>query len=109
MTMMAYCGILCSECPAYLATINDDQALREKTAREWSKAYATSLEAKDIQCTGCKSDILFGHCAVCEIRACSQNRGYGDCSPCDEFGCEKLKFVLDFAPGVRERLLSMRK
>lgn len=28
--MIAYCGLDCEKCDAYLATINDDQALREK-------------------------------------------------------------------------------
>ena len=33
---IAYCGLNCEECDAYIATINDDQALREKTARLWA-------------------------------------------------------------------------
>ena len=28
--MIAYCGLDCEKCDAYLATINDDQALREQ-------------------------------------------------------------------------------
>ena len=35
--MIAYCGLDCEKCDAYLATINDDQALREKTAKLWSE------------------------------------------------------------------------
>ncbi|WP_415930520.1 DUF3795 domain-containing protein [Zhenpiania hominis] len=27
-----YCGLDCEKCDAYIATVNDDQALREKTA-----------------------------------------------------------------------------
>ena len=30
---IAYCGLDCEKCDAYLATINDDKALREKTAK----------------------------------------------------------------------------
>lgn len=30
---IAYCGLDCEKCDAYLATINDDQALRENTAK----------------------------------------------------------------------------
>ena len=33
--MIGYCGLDCEKCDAYLATINDDQALREKTAKLW--------------------------------------------------------------------------
>ena len=35
--MIAYCGLDCEKCDAYIATINDDQQLREKTARAWSE------------------------------------------------------------------------
>ena len=28
--MIAYCGLDCEKCDAYLATIHDDQALQEK-------------------------------------------------------------------------------
>ncbi|MBP5242059.1 MAG: DUF3795 domain-containing protein, partial [Clostridia bacterium] len=35
--MFAYCGLDCGQCDAYLATRNNDQALREKTARLWSE------------------------------------------------------------------------
>ena len=31
--MIGYCGLDCEACDAYLATIHDDQALREKQRR----------------------------------------------------------------------------
>ena len=34
---IAYCGLDCEKCDAYLATINDDQTLREKTAKLWAE------------------------------------------------------------------------
>ena len=34
---IAYCGLDCEKCDAYLATINDDKALREKTAKRWAE------------------------------------------------------------------------
>ncbi len=30
--MMAYCGIMCDECPAYKATVDNNDELRKKTA-----------------------------------------------------------------------------
>lgn len=33
---MAYCGILCDDCPAYQATQNNDNAGRERITREWA-------------------------------------------------------------------------
>ena len=34
---IAYCGLNCEKCDAYIATINDDQELREKTAKLWAE------------------------------------------------------------------------
>ncbi|WP_337606157.1 DUF3795 domain-containing protein [Claveliimonas sp.] len=35
--MIAYCGLDCEHCDAYLATMNDDQELRKKTAKLWAE------------------------------------------------------------------------
>ena len=35
--MIAYCGLDCEKCDAYIVTINDDQELREKTAKLWAE------------------------------------------------------------------------
>lgn len=35
--MIAYYELYCEKCDAYLATINNDQALCEKTAKLWVK------------------------------------------------------------------------
>ena len=44
--LIAYCGLDCEKCDAYIATQNNDQALREKTARpsEWSPQIMTKQE-----------------------------------------------------------------
>ena len=34
--LIAYCGLDCETCDAYLATMHDDQPLREKTAKLWA-------------------------------------------------------------------------
>ena len=34
---IAYCGLDCEQCDAYIATLHDDQALREKTAKLWAE------------------------------------------------------------------------
>ena len=46
--MTGYCGLDCEKCDAYIATVNDDQALREKTAklclfmkRPWDESWFT--------------------------------------------------------------------
>ena len=31
--LIAYCGLDCEKCDAYLSTVNDEQGLREKTEK----------------------------------------------------------------------------
>ena len=35
--IVAYCGLVCNECPAYEATQKNDNDARAKVAEEWSK------------------------------------------------------------------------
>ena len=47
--MIAYCGLVCSSCPTFLATQNDDDAAREKTAAFYSKKFGFNLKPEDIK------------------------------------------------------------
>lgn len=107
--MMSCCGLLCNECPAYLATVNNDDALREKTAIEWSKMYSSNISTTDINCLGCKSEeVVFSYCKICEIRACNKESKLNNCAQCSDFSCEKLEKVLLHVPEARERLSAAR-
>ncbi|MCX6027799.1 MAG: DUF3795 domain-containing protein [Chloroflexi bacterium] len=33
--IVAYCGLVCSECPAYIATQADDLAMKERVVAQW--------------------------------------------------------------------------
>lgn len=64
------CGLVCTDCPVYIATITNDGPKKEELSREWtSEDYSISPE--DIRCYGCQTpDIerLFKLCQECEIR-----------------------------------------
>lgn len=107
--LMSYCGLMCSTCPAYIATINNDDELRKKTADEWSKSFSPDIKAEDINCKGCKSDTVFGYCSICEIRSCSRNNSYSSCAECSSFGCDKLESIHKYAQEARERLENLRR
>jgi hypothetical protein len=53
--MIAYCGIVCTECPAFIATQQNDDAKRKQVAETWSKQYKMTVKAEDINCDGCTS------------------------------------------------------
>ena len=43
--LIAYCGLDCEKCDARIATLNDDSALREKTAKLWSELNGVTITA----------------------------------------------------------------
>lgn len=54
--MIGYCGLDCEKCDAYIATINDDQALREKTAKLWAELNKAPILPEHINCEGCRTN-----------------------------------------------------
>ena len=110
-TMIAYCGIVCSECPTFIATREDDDAKRAKVAEMWSKQYKMAIKAEDINCDGCISagGQLFSYCSVCDIRKCGQNHGVVNCAYCTDYGCERLTRFFKVAPHAKKSLEKIRK
>lgn len=105
------CGIVCSACPAYIATRSDDDALRAKTAKEWSAMFHADIKAADIDCDGCPSDgpRLFHHCFECGIRKCAREKKLANCAACPEYSCKKLDEFLAMVPEARATLEELRK
>ncbi len=104
--MIAYCGLDCFQCPAYIATQEDSDDKRGETAEMWSKMFKVEIPIDKINCDGCKSGgkRLFQHCLVCEIRACAQKKGLENCGYCEDFACDRVEFVLNAVPAARENL-----
>ena len=110
--MIAYCGIVCTECDAYKATRTNDPAILEKVAAEWREQFDPNITAADVACDGClaTSETLCSHCAVCSVRACGKERGVVNCAHCADYaGCEKLEAFFEHAPNLRDVLDGIRK
>ena len=108
--MMSFCGLLCNECPTFLATRNDDDVMRTKTAERWSKEYWAKIKPNDINCDGCQtdSDNVFGHCKICEIRKCGREKGLDNCAHCGDYSCEKLEMIFNMVPDTKKKLDGIR-
>ena len=107
--LIACCGIDCETCDARVATVANDQALREETAKKWSEMFeAPNITAESINCMGCRTDgVKFAQCEVCEIRNCAKAKGFETCGECGELEtCQTIGFVLQSVPGAKENLLS---
>jgi hypothetical protein len=109
--MIAYCGLVCTDCPAFVATQKDDDSERERVAETWSKEYQADVKPEDINCDGCLSENgrHFSYCSVCEIRKCGRDRGVMNCAFCDEYACEKLTGFFGMAPEARLTLDEIRE
>jgi hypothetical protein len=101
--MTAYCGITCTDCDAYKATLTNDTDALERMAEEASKQFGTEMTAADAMCDGCLSTTgrQIGYCDECAIRLCAVLRHVASCAHCGEYPCDKVE---DFSkPGTPHR------
>ena len=47
--IISRCGLICSECPAYVATQKDDNQMRATVAADWSKEFGGSFKPEGHQ------------------------------------------------------------
>ena len=79
---IAYCGLNCEACEARLATVNNDYALRQRVAREWSELNGVEITAEMINCVGCRIDGV--KTPYCEsLETCG---GCGEMERCEKLG-----------------------
>lgn len=104
---IGYCGLDCEKCDAYLATIHDDQALREKTAKLWAELNNTPILPEHINCEGCRVDgKKTVYCdSLCAIRQCALKKGVTTCGDCSELeGCQTVGIILSQNPEALKNL-----
>src|SRR4030042_739634 len=94
--MLSMCGLDCAACPAFIAHQTNDEALREKTAAEWSQQFHVEFKPADINCVGCLTvqGAHIGHCSECEIRKCGLPRKVNNCALCSDYPCQTISNFL---------------
>jgi len=104
-SMQAYCGLDCSDCPAHLVLVNDDDKLRRQTVEKWNSP-SFPVTAENLDCAGCKSrGPRFVFCSKCGVRLCASKKRVQTCSHCENYGCSTLEEWLSHAGDTaRERL-----
>jgi hypothetical protein len=109
--LIAYCGLDCDACNAFIATRDNNEALRATTATEWSKMFDHEFKPEEIHCTGCAGDgrhVVFCD-TMCAVRKCAQERKVTSCGACAEYGCATLTAHLPhMPPEAKARLESIR-
>ena len=107
--LIAVCGLDCEKCDAYIATKNDDQALREKTAQLWAELNNAPILPEHINCDGCRMNgrktVFCDH--LCQIRQCASSKGFETCGECpDKDTCPKVSAIWQHNPQAKENLTS---
>jgi len=109
--MIAYCGLVCTDCQSFIATQADDRAALERIAARWREEFdSPDITVESIACDGCLGNEgrHCSHCFECEIRACGMARGVANCAHCDDYACERLEGFFNFAPDARATLDDVR-
>ena len=105
---IACCGLDCEQCDAYIATLHDDQALREKTARLWAELNHAPILPEHINCQGCRADgVKTVFCEqLCAVRRCARQRGVVTCGDCPEMEtCPTVGAIFANAPQAKKNLI----
>jgi len=110
-SLIAFCGIDCGECKAYIATKNNDAEMKKAIAEEWSKSFGHQMKPEDINCVSClvTEGPHIGYCAVCEIRACGTQKKVENCAYCVEYACGKLDTIHSRSSVAKENLEKIHK
>lgn len=106
--LIAYCGLNCEECEAYKATINNDDELREKVAKEWSILNNVEITKEMINCEGCRvNGKKTTFCdKLCPIRMCAKTKAVETCGDCENLKmCQKIKMIIDHNDKALDNLL----
>lgn len=107
--LIACCGLDCESCDARIATVTNDNLLRERIAQKWSLLNNVEITAEHINCMGCRVEgVKTVFCSnLCEIRKCVNEKGLSTCGDCEELdNCRIVGAIFKHAPGAKENLMS---
>lgn len=102
--MIAFCGLDCEKCDAYIATKTDDQTLRERTAKLWAELNNAPILPEHINCEGCRmvGTKTFFCSTLCEIRKCATGKDFETCGECpDKDTCPKVAQIWQANPQAK--------
>lgn len=91
--VIAKCGLVCSTCPIYVATLANDLEAKRKIAAEWGTAEYP-LVAEELFCDGCGvGGRMLAFCYACDAYTCASEHAVANCAHCPDYGCAKLQRV----------------
>ena len=110
--MIGCCGLDCEKCEARIATITNDNALREKTAALWTTLNGVTITTEMINCTGCRIEgAKTPFCdKLCPVHNCVREKGLDTCADCGQMdGCPTLGQIAGNSPSVLDNLKQLKQ
>ncbi len=106
-SQLAYCCINCSACDLFIATRDNNDELREKTAEKWEMYKAKDFKLENFYCYGCKTKKPGYFKEGCSVKKCVIQKGLSNCAHCDSFeSCDKKLWTQ--LPWLKEKVIGMR-
>jgi hypothetical protein len=87
----SYCGLYCGACEIVNAKTDEDKKRVISIFKSFIPGWHATPE--QLHCSGCKTDDVFVNCATCPIRPCAQSKKVEFCTECEDYPCEKNKFM----------------
>ena len=110
--LIGCCGLDCEKCDARIATLTNDNTLREKTAELWTKLNGVPITLEMINCTGCRMEgAKTPFCdKLCPVHNCVREKGLDTCADCGQMNeCPTLLQIAVNSPFVLENLDRLRE
>lgn len=92
--LAGYCGLYCGGCDIYRLHKDSVESGRKAEWAELPERLRKNLPFKpsEIVCQGCRSDVVFGGCRWCPMRACARKRAdVTFCTDCSRYPCFRFK------------------
>jgi hypothetical protein len=99
--VMSACGVMCSECGAYLAAAKGLE-YQQQVADAWRKIYGLDEATAHISCSGClgPDEEVFHTSIRCTARRCCRSKGFKSCAECPKETCDYLEGAQSVWDGV---------
>ena len=108
--MIAYCGLDCTKCPAYIATQADDDKMRADCAQFFNQEYKMEVTPESVNCDGCSAEgRIFFFCKACNARKCAREKKLDSCALCSDFICSKLEELMQMDKNVKKSIEALKR
>ena len=110
MEYISYCGLLCNECPVYIATAENNEEAQERIATEFS-GERMQFTKEEMNCYGRSHEETKNSkmCSGCEIRICAESKEVKNCAYCKDFTCDKINQFIEKNPDLKRNLEESKK